>query len=180
MICASWLCVSLLWPLFLEESCLAQGWQCCWEIDEHDGLWLGGTLQGRSWLRDEFLSDEYSWLFHICIYIYGLMNIMNMWYAWMNVCCFRYVYEDYVSYYALCFKFFILALYACSTSRGYLPICFVIVASSSSVRGLGTLHHVFKEGWLLQGSSSPTRILYQCLSGMEYYKGLLYIIFIHR
>ena len=30
--------------LFLGKSCLAWGWQCCWEIKEHTGLWLGGTL----------------------------------------------------------------------------------------------------------------------------------------
>ena len=38
------LCVSLRWPLSLEESCPAGGLQFCWEIDEHTGLWLGGTL----------------------------------------------------------------------------------------------------------------------------------------
>ena len=55
-----WLCVSLLvLPYSLWESCLAPGWQCCSEIDEQTGLWLGGTLQGRSWLWTKFFQDKY-------------------------------------------------------------------------------------------------------------------------
>ena len=38
------------------------------------------------------------------------------------------------------FKLFISALYAYSCSWGYFPIYLVLVASSSSVRGSGTLH----------------------------------------
>ena len=42
-------------PYSLEKSCPAQGWQCCLEIDEHIGLWLGETLQQHSWLQDKLL-----------------------------------------------------------------------------------------------------------------------------
>ena len=51
-----WLCVSLLFPLFLGESCPARGWHCSRDIKEHAVLWLGGTLQRRSQLRNEFLT----------------------------------------------------------------------------------------------------------------------------
>ena len=57
---------------------------------------------------------------------------------WMFV-CFRYVYEGLYILVSIMFKLFILALYACSCSWGCLPVCLVLVASSSPVRGSGTL-----------------------------------------
>ena len=54
---APWLCLSLLvFPYSLRKSCLARGWRCHWDIDELIGLWLSGTLQRHSWLRDKFCS----------------------------------------------------------------------------------------------------------------------------
>ena len=41
------------------------------------------------------------------------------------------------------FKIFISALYVCSCSWGCLPICLVLVASSSPIRGSGTLQGDF-------------------------------------
>ena len=65
--CAPWLCVSLQLTFSPEESCPARGWQCCWEIYEQAGLWLGGTLQRRSWLRVNSSSkDKYWQLLHLC------------------------------------------------------------------------------------------------------------------
>ena len=48
---------------------------------------------------------------------------------------------DYVFGYVLCimFKLFNISIYPCSCSWGCLPVCLVLVASSSSVGGSGTL-----------------------------------------
>ena len=64
---APWLCMSLLlFPYSQRKSCPAWGWYCCWEVDEHTGLWLGGTLQGHSWLQDEIL-------FKISVLVYVIL-----------------------------------------------------------------------------------------------------------
>ena len=98
MLCEPWLCVSLHWPLSLEESCPAQGWQCCWEIDEHAGLWLGGTLQRRSWLRENSSSkDKYCWLSHLCNLIYCFMNYDGHVQCWNVYVCFRCMLINYAS-----------------------------------------------------------------------------------
>ena len=90
--------------------------------------------------------DKYSWLFHLCNYIYCFMNYdehvecWNVMFAsaecWvtMHLCM-----MDYVSWYVLCLSFY-FSIDVCSCSWGCLPICLVLVASSSPVGGSGTLH----------------------------------------
>ena len=101
-------CVSLVtcetasFPSLLVESCPASGWQCCWEIDEHTVLWLGGTLQRCSWFRVNSPSkDKCYWLFLLCN-IYLLYN--ELWWTCfmleMYVCCFHWMLILYASMYA--------------------------------------------------------------------------------
>ena len=49
------MCEPTYFPYSLWESCPAWGWQCCREVKEHTGLWLGGMLQWHSWLRGVLL-----------------------------------------------------------------------------------------------------------------------------
>ena len=109
-----WLWVSLHWPLFLEESCPARGWQCSWEIDEHAGLWLGGTLQRRSWLQGEFFIKKISTLdYSISAIIFTISwEMMNMLNAGMYMFAFAKCWgimhlcmKDYASGYVLCIMF---------------------------------------------------------------------------
>ena len=46
-----------------------------WEIDEHAGLWLGGTLQRRSWLRDSSPKDNPAvYISSLQLYIWCQLN----------------------------------------------------------------------------------------------------------
>ena len=54
---ADWKTLAMCKPaltLILGRIIPRSGVVVCWEIDEHAGLWLGGTLQWRSWLREKF------------------------------------------------------------------------------------------------------------------------------
>ena len=69
------------------------------------------------------------------LHLYLLVNEYDEHVVCLNECIFAstmYM-KDYASYYVLCFKLFISALYACSCSWGYLPVCLVIVVSSSPI-----------------------------------------------
>ena len=60
----------------------SSGVAVCWEIDEQAGLWLGGTLQWRSWLWDSSSKDKYS-----CYSISAIILMFNelWWTCWMLV-----------------------------------------------------------------------------------------------
>ena len=109
--CAPWLCISLQLSLILKESCPARGWQHCWEIDEKASLWLGGTLQQRSWLRDSSSKDKY-----FCYFISAINLLFHeLW--WKCECCFLNMFAsaEWLRNYASCMMFYALC-YACFLS----------------------------------------------------------------
>ena len=136
-----WLCVSLLSSLFLGESCPARGWQCCWEIKEHTSLWLGGMLQRRSWLWNKFFIRQV-FLPDLCLQPYlPLMNDdvhVKFWLICLLLLCIWMIMLHNMFY---VLNYHASALYACMFMFMGLDtqLIWCVVASSSSIEGLGTL-----------------------------------------
>ena len=104
----------LVFLILWGKSCPNWGWQCCWEIKENTSLWLGGTLQRHSWLRDKLISKISIILYFILCNCNCIMNYyehdecLNGWF------CFRCILH-YASIYTYeCFKFDAFLYILCS------------------------------------------------------------------
>ena len=125
-----WLCVSMLFPSSLWKSCPAQRWQWCWEINEHTGLWLGGTLQRHSYLRDNltikisiYVMLVYAMYFSMNFYVHVESLLMI---KYRFTCVWR---SLYLHVYALCVLCILLMYMPCvfathlpKFNGGYKPI----------------------------------------------------------
>ena len=107
---------------------------------------------GRVLFRWVFLSI-------LLLQLYLLINEDDEHVACLNECMFSSAMYmmDYTSWYVLCLRFLSSALYACSCSWGYFPVCLVIVASSSVVWGSGTLQCGIRAKGCSMGLNVPWR-----------------------
>ena len=81
------------------------------------------------------------------LHLYLLINEYDEHVVCLNECMFSFAMymKDFTSYYVLCFKFYISALYAYSCSWGCFPKGFCLFGSVlSPVRGSGTLQYDIK------------------------------------
>ena len=114
------------------KSMRAYGWvECCSDV--------AGCGASSS------LKDKYSWLSHLCSYIYYFMRNDEHVECWNVYVCFRWMLSNYVSLCVIRILVCIMLSFLISTfipvhvHGGCFPICLVLVVSSSPVGGLGTL-----------------------------------------
>ena len=131
-----------LMTLILKESCPAWGWQRCWEIDEHAGLWLGGMLQWRSWLWGWHFHQKISAVDSSISTIISVVSwiMMNMWMLecmcvasadyWVTLYEWRIMHLCILLWIMLSFLF--LAFMICTCSWVCSPIWIEVFAASSS------------------------------------------------